>query len=61
MYKIGFLGLVGFKVDFIDYWIMKINEFIFKLEEEWSWVDEKVKKDVVFVIFNDWLVVVEVV
>lgn len=59
MHKTGFLGLVGPKVDSIDYWTTKINELTPKLEEERSRVDEKAKKDAALVIFNDRLAAAE--
>lgn len=61
MYKIGFMGLFGLKVDFIEFWIKKIYEFIFQLEEVCKKCKVEVNEDVVFVFFNERFVVVQVV
>ena len=55
MHKTGFLGLIGAKVDSIDFWNNKIKELTPKLHEEQKRVRENANDDAALVIFNDRL------
>ncbi|KAJ7969025.1 Early-responsive to dehydration stress protein (ERD4) [Quillaja saponaria] len=51
--KIGFLGLIGKKVDSIDYYSEKINELIPKLESEQKVTLREKQQDAALVFFNN--------
>ena len=55
MHKTGFLGLIGAKVDSIDFWNNKIKELTPQLQEEQKRVRENANDDAALVIFNDCL------
>jgi len=55
MHKTGFLGLIGAKVDSIDFWNNKIKELTPQLQEEQKRVRENANDNAALVIFNDRL------
>ena len=59
MHKTGFFGLVGPKVDSIDYWTNKFNELTPLLEEERKKVAADATEDGALVFFNDRLAAAE--
>ncbi|KAG0604384.1 hypothetical protein M758_10G168100 [Ceratodon purpureus] len=59
MHKTGTLGLVGPKVDSIDFWTKKIQELTPLLEEERKVVAAESKEDAALVFFNDRLAAAE--
>ena len=53
MHKTGFMGLVGPKVDSIDYWRAKSQELNPKVDAEQRTTLQEREKDAALVIFND--------
>jgi len=53
MHKTGFKGLLGPKVDSIEYWRAKSQELLPELQEEQKRTREDCEQDAAFVIFND--------
>lgn len=53
MIKTGFMGLLGPKVDAIDYWRAKVQELNPQVEAEHRRTRQELEKDAAFVIFND--------
>jgi hypothetical protein len=58
-HKTGTFGLVGPKVDSLDYWTKKIQELTPLLEEERKVVAADAKEDAALVFFNDRLAAAE--
>lgn len=53
MHKTGFLGLIGDKVDSIEFYSQEINELVRKLESEQKTTLREKQKNAAFVFFNN--------
>jgi len=53
MHKTGFMGLIGPKVDSIDYWRARSQELLPQVEAEQVHTRQELEQDAAIVIFND--------